>query len=115
MKNIKYVSAALIAFTMLYSCKDDLNLTPVDKYSDATVWGDPALAQTFVNNIYSGVPHGFSNIMLSAVSDEAVYNADGGTWDVVKSLITPSNLLVFDDNWWTSPGTKLRSWGSTYK
>src|SRR4051794_15404384 len=100
---------------LINSCKKDLNLTPVDQYSDASVWSDPALAQTFVNNIYGGVPHGFSNVMMSSISDEAVYNANGGDWDVVKSLITPSNLNLFSHDWWTSQATRLRSWGLTYK
>src|SRR6266542_2906926 len=113
MKKILLFSFVLIVIAQ--SCKKDLNVKPVDKYSDASVWGDPALAQTFVNNIYGGIPHGFSNIMMSSISDEAVYNADGGTWDADKSLITPSNLIVFDFNWWTSPSTKLRGWGSSYK
>src|SRR6266498_911608 len=115
MKKLLLFSFVLIVIAQFYSCKKDLNVKPVDKYSDASVWGDPALAQTFVNNIYGGIPHGFSNVMMSSISDEAVYNANGGDWDVVKSLITPSNLMLFDYNWWTSPATKLRGWGSSYK
>jgi hypothetical protein len=115
---MKKIFLFLLGFTglMLFnSCKKDLNVKPVDQYSDASVWSDPALAQTFVNNIYGGVPHGFSNVMMSSICDESVYNANGGDWDVVKSLITPSNLNLFSHDWWTSQGTRLRSWGLTYK
>ena len=70
MKKLLLFSFVLILIAQLYSCKKDLNVKPVDKYSDASVWGDPALAQTFVNNIYGGIPHGFSNIMMSSISDE---------------------------------------------
>jgi len=115
MKKTLIFSLAVITFVQFSSCKKDLNLTPVDKFSDASVWSDPALAQTFVNNIYGGIPHGFSNVMMSAICDEAVYNADAETWNVNKSLITPSDLKVFDMNFWTSPSTKLRGWGSSYK
>lgn len=115
MKKLILYSFVLICIVQTYSCKKDLNVNPVDKYSDASIWGDPALAQTFVNNIYGGIPHGFSNVMMSSICDEAVYNADCGTWDVDKSLITSSNLILFDANYWTSPATKLRSWGSCYK
>jgi len=116
MKKILSIFLVVITIAQFYSCsKDHLNLTPVDKYSDATVWSDPALTQTFVNNIYGGIPHGFSNVMMSAICDEAVYNADAGTWDVNKSLITASNLYLFDINYWTSEATILRSWGSNYK
>jgi len=115
MKKTLIFSLAVITVVQFSSCKKDLNLTPVDKFSDASVWSDPALAQTFVNNIYGGIPHGFSNVMMSAICDEAVYNADAETWNVNKSLITPSDLKVFDMNFWTSPSTKLRGWGSSYK
>lgn len=115
MKKIIIYSVVFLVFAQLYSCKKDLNVNPVDQYSDASVWSDPSLVQTFVNDIYGGIPHGFSNIMMSSVVDEAVYNADCGSWDVNKSLITPSNLNLFDMNYWTSMATRLRSWGSNYK
>src|SRR4051812_27736286 len=85
-----------IILTGFASCKKDLRLTPVDQISDAAVWTDPALVQTFVNNIYGGIPHGFGNINMGSIVDESFYNADDNTIDVGKSLITPNNLLVFD-------------------
>lgn len=111
-KSLLILSVVFIGFT---ACKKDLNVTPVDQISDVAVWSDPALVQTFVNGIYDGIPHGFSNINMGSLVDESFYNADCGTIDVGKSLVSPSNLIVFDGGYWTSPGTRLRSWSLSYK
>lgn len=88
MKRVYYILAAAI-LTGAASCKKDfMNLQPLDKHIEENVWKDPGLVQTFVNNIYLGVPHGFSNIMMSSVVDETTFNADFGSSNVTKSLIT---------------------------
>lgn len=98
------------------SCKKDfLNQQPLDKYSDEAVWKDPALVQTFVNNIYLGLPHGFSNIMMSSIVDETSYNADFGSSNVTKSLITPSDLGIFDLGYWTGNRQRMMNWSMVYK
>lgn len=98
------------------SCKKDfLDIAPLDKYSDEQVWKDPALAQTFVNNIYLGVPHGFSNIMMSSMVDETTYNADFGSSNVTKSLLTPSDIGIFDPTYWTGNRQRGVEWSTVYK
>lgn len=115
MKKLLYVLVIAITLSQIVSCKKDLNITPVDQFSDASVWKDPSLIQTFVNNIYGGIPHGFSNIMMSALDDEAMYNADFGTSNVTKSLITPSDLSIFDQYYWTGMRQRLMNWAFIYK
>jgi len=115
MKKVIFGLIVFLSLAQIYSCKKDLNLKPIDQFSDASVWADASLTQAFVNNIYGGIPHAFSNINMGALVDESFYNADGGTVDAGKSLITSDNLLVFDQYWWTSPGTRIRSWGTSYK
>jgi hypothetical protein len=79
-KRIVCYAATFIILAGISSCKKDfMNLQPLDKFSDEAVWNDPALIQTFINNIYLGIPHGFSNIMMSSIVDETMYNADFGT------------------------------------
>jgi hypothetical protein len=115
MKRIYFITIffALIAAT---SCKKDfLNVQPLDKFSDEAVWKDPALVQTFVNNIYLGVPHGFSNIMMAAIVDEAMYNADFGSSNVTNSLITPSDYGIFDETYWTGNRQRGMNWSIVYK
>lgn len=107
-------SASVVVSTT--SCKKDfLNIAPLDKYSDEQVWKDPALAQTFVNNIYLGVPHGFSNIMMSSLVDETTYNADFGSSNVTKSLMTPSDISIFDPGFWTANRQRGMEWSTVYK
>ncbi|QMU29627.1 RagB/SusD family nutrient uptake outer membrane protein [Adhaeribacter radiodurans] len=98
-----------------FSCdKDFLDQAPVDKFSETAVWNDAALVQTFVNNIYVGIPTAFQTIMLSNLVDEAQFNANWDTENVTKSLITPSNLLLFD-NAASNGHERYMSWDYSYK
>lgn len=116
MKRIIFYIATVAVLAGAASCKKDfMNLQPLDKFSDEAVWKDPALIQTFVNNIYLGVPHGFSNIMMSSLVDETMYNADFGTSNVTKSLLTPSDIGIFDEGFWTANRQRLIQWSMVYK
>ncbi len=51
MKKINQLLIIGLVFLTAVSCKKDfLDVLPKDKYSDETVWNDPALIQSFVNN-----------------------------------------------------------------
>lgn len=115
MKRIYFILMAAVLISAVSCKKDFMNLQPQDKYSDQAVWKDPALVQTFVNNIYLGVPHGFSNIMLSSVVDETMYNADFGSSNVTKSLITPSDISIFDPGFWTANRERMMNWSMVYQ
>jgi hypothetical protein len=116
MKRQYYILTVAIAITVISSCKKDfMNVQPLDKYSDEAVWKDPSLIQAFINNIYLGIPHGFSNIMMSSMVDETMYNADFGSSNVTKSLITPSDLSIFDINFWTGNRQREMNWIWIYK
>jgi starch-binding outer membrane protein, SusD/RagB family len=116
MKRLYYILTAAIVVTAISSCKKDfMNVQPLDKYSDEAVWKDPSLIQSFINNIYLGIPHGFSNIMMSSMVDETMYNADFGSSNVTKSLITPSDLSIFDINFWTANRQREVNWIWVYK
>src|SRR5919202_5483663 len=115
MKRIYSIAIAFVLFGTTACKKDFLNQQPLDKYSDEAVWKDPALVQTFVNNIYLGIPHGFSNIMMSSMVDETMYNADFGSSNVTKSLVTPSDLSIFDPGFWTANRERLMNWSMVYK
>src|SRR5690242_5399083 len=115
MKRFLYIFSATLLLGTAACKKDFLNQKPLDQYSDAAVWQDPALVQTFVNNIYLGIPHGFSNIMMSSMVDESMYNADFGSSNVTKSLITPSDLSIFDMGFWTANRQREMNWIWVYK
>lgn len=112
---ISWIFLAAIVSSAASCKKDFLDIAPLDRYSDEQVWKDPALAQTFVNNIYLGIPHGFSNIMMSSMVDETSYNADFGTSNVTKSLLTPSDIGIFDQGFWTANRQRGVQWNAVYK
>jgi len=115
MKKRIYPILLALALAGATSCDTDiLNQTPLNKFSDAAVWQDPALVETFVNNIYLGIPSPFHTIMLANLVDEAQFNADWETGNVTKSQITPSYLGVFDDGFWVSH-ERYMTWNSSYK
>ncbi len=115
MKRVYYILVAAVLIGAASCKKDFMNLQPLDKFSDVAVWKDPSLVQTFVNNIYLGIPHGFSNIMMSSMVDETSYNADFGSSNVTKSLITPSDLSIFDAGFWTANRQRLMNWSMVYQ
>ena len=57
MKQILRIFAIFLLVGLTNSCQEDfLKLEPLSDYSDAAVWGDPALIETFVNNISNKTP-----------------------------------------------------------
>jgi hypothetical protein len=72
MRNLLHIPVLLLWCALLMtSCnKDDLDLKPLSQISDASVWSDPALTETFVNYIYSLFSIGNVNEIYSGLVDE---------------------------------------------
>jgi len=117
MKNITQFlqkSALLLAVLMLpfSSCTDFLDKQPLDQYGEKAVWTDLALMETFVNNIYYEIPHGFDGkIGMELLCDEAMRVADRGASNVTKSLISPTDYSIFD----SQIGQRKMTWNNIYK
>jgi len=93
-----------VALTASFSsgCKKDfLTVTPPDQIPSELVWKDPALAQAFVTEIYNGLgTGGFSEQMLSSVSDESLFTHPNRGIDLINSgIINPTTLGWVDDTW----------------
>jgi len=71
------------------SCnKEFLEKQPLDEYSETAVWNDLYLMETFVNNIYYNLYHGFDGkIGFQMFSDEAMRTADRGAANVTKNAL----------------------------
>lgn len=115
MKKIYKILILFLVVGLTYSCqKDFLQLDPLSDYSDAAVWNDPALIETFVNNIYRGALNlPFSIERLSDYVDESHFTPD---WDVTnfnKCLMTSDGLMGWDVGWAT-PYTLHFRWGPLY-
>jgi len=100
-KNIKLYTLAFISLFVISCKKDFMDVTPPDKISSELVWNDAALAQAFVNDIYNGLGNGgFSEEMLSSVSDESLFTHPTRGIDLVNNgTINPSTLGWVNDSW----------------
>ncbi|MDR2041432.1 MAG: RagB/SusD family nutrient uptake outer membrane protein, partial [Tannerella sp.] len=85
------------------SC-DVLEMTPLDKISEADTWTDQALIQTYVNGSYNAVQHGFGRAMISVASDDAysIFN-NAGFYFAQLGTLTSDNVTGMDArlNLWT--------------
>jgi len=112
MKNIFYSILSLCILLHVSSCNDFLDKQPLDQYGEGAVWGDLALMETFVNNIYYEIPHGFlGKIGMLMICDEAMRTSDRGASNVTRSLITPSDYSIFD----SQPLQQGMRWSNIYK
>src|SRR5690554_4585013 len=83
---------------ILFSC-DVLDQKPVDRYSEAVVWADINLADSYLKRAYRNLHHGFYGSMgVEAFTDINYFKFDRGTGVYLKNQITPDNLGAFGDN-----------------
>ncbi len=87
----------MLTVGLMSACsKKALDLQPLDQFGQEAVWGDLGLMQTFVNNIYYGIYHGFDGkIGMQMLTDEAMRVSDRGAANVTNSLVSPSDYSVF--------------------
>lgn len=110
MKKIVAFLTVAFSFGNLTSCNQDfLDKQPQDQFSETAVWSDPALIQTFINNTYRGLGHGFNNVMFSTYSDESMA-VWGPVVNVTKGLINASDI-----NDWAYDRAGYFVWDNVYK
>ncbi|MBN1819714.1 MAG: RagB/SusD family nutrient uptake outer membrane protein [Prolixibacteraceae bacterium] len=103
MKNkFKYILAILIFFAG-FSCSDDLlDKQPLDKFSEAAVWEDLNLVETYVNNQYKVLPklgwyEWIRAYQLSVFTDEATHKYGyHGIYDYWSGVMSPSITTGID-------------------
>jgi starch-binding outer membrane protein, SusD/RagB family len=112
---IRYSVLVAIIAVFFPACNDDfLDVKPLDKYSDAAVWEDPVLVQSYVNNIYMGIPFPFTTLMLSSCVDESMAVWDWESSMVTQSAVSPSYLAIFDPDFWTG-SQRYMTWNRMYR
>ena len=100
MRKLYYLLSVIFLIGITSSCKDYLNLKPLGAYSDADVWQDQNLVETFINDIYKnalGWP--FAIERLSDYCDESCFTPDWGAFDFDKCLMTSDGLMGWNYNW----------------
>ncbi|HSI74534.1 MAG TPA: RagB/SusD family nutrient uptake outer membrane protein [Lunatimonas sp.] len=117
MKSNKTIYTVLLALTVwVSSCSEEfLDRQPLDQYAEVAVWNDENLIETFVNNIYFAVPHGFHALMMSSLVDESMAVWDWETSNATKSLVNPSYLGVWDENFWTGRRYQQIAWTNGFR
>ncbi len=104
--NLLIVLAALT----LGSCqKDFLDTDPSTEFSENAVWADPALVETFINQVYFRLDEPLTDGRFKAnLVDEGHYRGNASSLNFNRSIQSPDDLL----GWGVS---RYRSWADLYK
>lgn len=99
-KYIIYGLAALASFNIT-SC-DILDVNPVDSYTDAAIWGDLALAETYLNTSYAKIKaENQKGSRFASLSDEVYQMHLYGTENVRQGyLSTDMSSFGWEDDMW---------------
>lgn len=109
---MKYILIIFFSALTLAAC-EDLEITPSDRLSDASIWNDARTADLFLNDIYfnlnagpyptvwTNLPSEVSNDPLDNFTDNATYGPDAGPASALlfnSGSYNPSNTL-FNNQW----------------
>jgi starch-binding outer membrane protein, SusD/RagB family len=95
-----FIYKMLLIFSLAFvsSCSEDiLDREPLDKYSDASVWKDPALTDAFISNVYKVFPTGWN--ILGNLCDENNRRNNVGYAAINAGNLTPSTTSFV--NYWS--------------
>jgi hypothetical protein len=111
MKNILRVFSILfVTGALITACNEDfLNTQPLDKASADLVWGDPALSESFVTDIYNGIREGLlDQRSQDTQTDNALFNF--GKQIIMEAAISPSNTGDVPNRYeWGQMYSRIRS------
>ncbi|MDX9881591.1 MAG: RagB/SusD family nutrient uptake outer membrane protein [Prolixibacteraceae bacterium] len=110
MKRKFFSILSIIGVFLLYSCNHDfLNTEPSTEFSELAVWSDPALVETFINQIYFRLDEPLTDGRMKAnYVDEGHYRGNSNSRNFNRSNITTDNI----PGWGTN---RYRSWADLYK
>lgn len=113
-KILLLVSIAFICF----SCNDNfLDKTPLDNLSEDAVFNSDALAESYINSLYTVIPDPFQEGNLSAVTDEGFFRYGGtSTRYLLDGRMTPDNIMYMGEGGFahSSRTTILNIWNRAY-
>lgn len=109
MKKILF-SILIFGVFLFYSCNHDfLDTKPSTEFSELAVWNDPALVESFINQIYFRLDEPLTvGKMKANYVDEGHYRGNSDARNFNRSNITADNI----PGWWTF---RYRSWADLYK
>ena len=109
MKKI-YIYAATLMAGLFTSCTDILDQSPLNSYTDAAVWGDLALSETFLNEQYNSVEaETQKGSRFASYTDEVYQMWKYGTESIQQGLLSPDQSSIGWD------GSTWNPWDFYYK
>lgn len=106
MRNIYKIISLIILCSSLFACSDELlDKKPLDKFSEASVWQDLNLAESYVNNQYKVLPklgwyEWIRAYQLSCFTDEAThkygYHGIYDYWGGIMGSSIPTGIEVWE-------------------
>lgn len=88
MKKIIFIVVIVFAIS---SCQDILELSPMDKLSETSIWTDKALIELYVNSSYISVEQKYTQNLWSSLCDESYNIHDQGSFMIQKGELTSDN------------------------
>jgi hypothetical protein len=102
---VKYLTIFLFLVLFTGSCSTDfLETKPSSEFSSADVWNDKALAQTFINGIYTALNQSMQKRMMAVYCDEGHRRDDKASLNFNICLLTPDGI----------PSWALETWQTLY-
>ena len=92
---MKKITVILAAVILLVSCNNDfLNKTPLDKLSEDAVFNSTALAESYINALYTVLPDPFQEGNIGCITDEGYFRYGGSSTRYIASgNMTPDNVM----------------------
>lgn len=116
---MKKIFAILTATLLLASCGDDfLDKTPLDKLSENAVFNSAALAENYVNALYTVLPDPFQEGNIGCITDEGFFRYGGtSTRYIASGTMTPYNVMYQNEGGpaHSTRTTFLNIWNRTYE
>jgi hypothetical protein len=104
-----FLLCAIIATTGIACSKTSLDTSPTDQYAEDAVWKDPALVETFINNLYFRLYEPLTDGRgLGNIVDEAHYRGNAASLNFNKGNITQDDIPAWSYRRYTN-------WGDLYK
>lgn len=119
MNTMKKITAILAAAALLVSCNNDfLNKTPLDKLSEDAVFNSTALAESYINALYTVLPDPFQEGNIGCITDEGYFRFGGSSTRYIASgNMTPDNVMYNYEGGQahSTRTTFLNIWNRTYE
>ena len=116
---MKKIYILMVAALALVSCKDNfLDKTPLDKLSEDAVFNSDALAESYVNALYTVLPDPYQEGNIGCITDEGYFRYGGtSTRYIASGFMDPDNVMYMKEGGQAhnTRTTVLNIWNRTYE